>query len=86
MLFRHYWLWAGSNIGAMPAEFIITVIVTFVFRKPIERWLAWFRRERDSALDGALEDARKAREIAADLYRHVTGEEHPSAPAPVSGE
>jgi hypothetical protein len=73
-----YWGWAGSNIGAMPAEFIITVIVTVVFQKPIGRLLAWVRQENRQALRKAQADAEAARVIAADLYRHVTGEEHPA--------
>lgn len=79
-MFRQYWDWAGSNIGAMPAEFLITVVVTVIFRRPIARAIAWIRRGGDTALEDAREDARKARLIAADLYRHVTGEDHPHAP------
>lgn len=73
-----YWHWAGSNIGAMPAEFIITVIVTLVFQKPIGRFLGWLRRENRATIRKAQADAEAARKIAADLYRHVTGEEHPA--------
>lgn len=73
-----YWSWAGSNIGAMPAEFAVTVVVTVLFQKPIARLLAWLRRENRAALEKAQADAEAARVIAADLYRHVTGEEHPA--------
>jgi hypothetical protein len=72
-----YWRWAGSNIGAMPAEFVITVIATLVFQKPIARLLALLRRDAHDAIDKAQADAQAARLIAADLYRHVTGEDHP---------
>jgi hypothetical protein len=73
-----YWSWAGSNIGAMPAEFIITVVATLVFQKPISRALNWLRQENHAAIQRAQADAEAARKIAADLYRHVTGEEHPA--------
>lgn len=73
-----YWRWAGSNIGAMPAEFVITVVATLVFQKPIRRFLAWLRRENSEAARKAQADAEAARKIAADLYRHVTGEKHPA--------
>lgn len=73
-----YWHWAGSNIGAMPAEFTVTVVATLVFQKPIGRLLALLRRENRAALQKAQADAGAARQIAADLYRHVTGEEHPA--------
>jgi hypothetical protein len=74
-----YWSWAGSNIGAMPAETVITVAATLAFRRPIRRFLAWLRRERDEAVASAQADAEAARKIASDLYLHVTGEEHPAA-------
>ena len=73
-----YWGWAGSNIGAMPAEFVITVVVTLVFQKPIKKLLALLRRDAHEVLGKAQADAEAARAIAADLYRHVTGEEHPA--------
>lgn len=73
-----YWSWAGSNIGAMPAEFIITVLATIVFRKAIRRGLNWLRRDAHAVMDKAQEDAQVARRIAADLYRHLTGEDHPA--------
>lgn len=73
-----YWGWAGSNVGAMPAEALVTVAATLVFRRPIARLLTWLRRERDDALREAQADAEAARRIAADLYLHVTGEDHPA--------
>ena len=73
-----YWGWAGSNIGAMPAEFIITVVATVVFQKPIRGLLAFLRRDAREAAGKAQADAEAARAIAADLYRHVTGEDHPA--------
>jgi hypothetical protein len=72
-----YWGWAGSNIGAMPAEFVITAVVTLVFQKPIMRLVGWLRRENRLAVSKAQADAEAARRIAADLYRHATGEDHP---------
>jgi len=72
-----YWAWVGSNIGAMPAEFVITVVATLVFQKPIARLLALLRRDVHAAVDKAQEDAKAAREIVGDLYRHMTGEDHP---------
>lgn len=85
---HQYWSWAGSNIGALPAEAIITSAATLIFglifRKPLLRlakWShGWLHRERDAALAAARDDAAKARAIAADLYRHATGDEHPHAP------
>jgi hypothetical protein len=73
-----YWSWADSNIGAMPAEFVITVTVTLVFQKPIRKLLNWLRRDAHEAIGKAQADAETARKIAADLYRHVTGEDHPT--------
>jgi hypothetical protein len=72
-----YWHWAGSNIGAMPAETLITVVATLVFQKPIRALLALLRRDAHEGLGKAQADAEAARVIAADLYRHVTGKEHP---------
>ena len=73
-----YWHWAGSNIGAMPAEALITVTATLVFQKPIRRFVGWLRRDAREAVGKAQADAEAARLIAADLYRHVTGEDHPA--------
>jgi hypothetical protein len=61
----------------MPAEFVITAIATLVFQKQIKGLLSWLRSENRAALAKAQEDAKAAREIAADLYHHVTGEHHP---------
>jgi hypothetical protein len=77
---HQYWTWAGSNIGAMPAEALITVLAGVLFRKPIARAVAWLRRGKDHLIHEAARDAALARKIAADTYRHVTGEEHPHAP------
>lgn len=83
-MIRQYWDWVGGNIGAMPLEFLITAIATavggYLLRRPLARLVSWLRREQDAALAEARDDARKARAIAADLYRHVTGERHPHAP------
>lgn len=80
MLLREYWGWVGGNIGAMPLEALISAIAAVLLQRPIRRLLAWLRRERTAMAAEALEEARKARLIAADLYLHVTGAEHPHAP------
>jgi len=76
-----YWHWAGSNIGAMPAEALITAIATaaftVIFQRPLRRFVAWLREESREAREKARDDAEAARQIAADLYRHMTGEDHP---------
>lgn len=79
MWLHAYWAWAGSNIGAMPAEAGIGAVAGLVFRRPIGRFLSWLRREKDAEVARARADAQAARVIAADLYRHVTGEDHPAA-------
>lgn len=80
----HYWHWAGSNIGALPAELVLTsafgAVFGILFRKPAARFITWLRRDREAILEEAREDARKSRVIAADLYLHLTGSEHPHAP------
>lgn len=72
-----YWQQTGGNILAVPAEFAITIVASTIFalllRKPLARLSAWIRREE-------LAEARKARRIAADLYKHHTGRDHPDAP------
>ena len=71
-----YWHWAGSNIGAMPAEAAVGAAAGVIFRKPIGRFITWLRKEKDAELARTRADAEAARKIAADLYRHVTGEDH----------
>lgn len=68
-----YWAWVGGNIGAIPLEAAITAAAGLLFRKPLQRAMAWLRREE-------LEEARAARRIAADLYEHHTGHAHQLAP------
>lgn len=86
----HYWHWAGSNIGALPAELVLTsafsAAFALLFRKPIARAVSWFRRERDEAAREAREDARKARIMMADLYFRTTGEHHEHSPGRAGGE
>lgn len=67
-----YWAWAGSNIGAMPAEALIGGACTLVISPLLLR--AWRRVRR------ALEAAEASHRIAADLYEHHTGRRHPAAP------
>jgi hypothetical protein len=76
---RLYWDWAGSNIGAMPGCGLVAVLVTVCFRKPLA---AWWRKHFGAQAD--LADikavAESAHKIAADLFEHHTGHEHPLAP------
>lgn len=68
---HQYWAWVGGNVGAMPLQALITAVVAFVFRGPIGRLVG----------GDALREAKAARRIAADLYRHTTGAHHPDSPA-----
>ena len=77
---HQYWAWVGGNVGAMPLQALISVVVTVVFRKPAGRFLRWLSGE-----SAALREAKAARRIAADLHLRMTGEAHPDAPAPDSG-
>jgi hypothetical protein len=76
-----YWAWVGGNIGAMPLQAFITAVVGFaatvLLRPLIRRLWAWVKRELNRP---ALEEAKAARKIAADLYMHHTGRPHPDAP------
>lgn len=78
-LWHQYWTWVGGNVGAMPLQAVITVAATLFFRKPIARL---YHHVVGDKLD--IEDVRSvaasAHKIAADLYEHVTGEQHPEAP------
>lgn len=67
---HQYWAWVGGNVGAMPLQALITSVLAVVFRGPIGRLLG----------GDALKEAKAARRIAADLYRHHTGRLHPDAP------
>ena len=77
-----YWAWTGGNVGAMPEEFAVTVVVTGVLVKPI-RW-AWHRLV-GRHLAAARAAAEAGHRIAADLYEHHTGRAHPDAPAKPEG-
>lgn len=80
-LWDRYWAWVGGNVGAMPLQFIITLIAGVAFRKPISRLIAWVKRESREELAEARQDAKAALKIVADLFEHHTGEAHPDAPA-----
>lgn len=73
-----YWSWAGSNIGAMPAEALITAACTLLVSPLLLK--AWRRVRR------ALEAAEAAHRIAADTHMHVTGQRHPAAPPDIESE
>lgn len=79
-MIRAYWSWVGGNIGAMPLQALIGVVVTLAFRRPAAR--AWHRLVGERA---DIEDVRRAataaHRIAADLHEKLTGEAHPDAPA-----
>ena len=76
---HHYWSWAGSNIGAMPAQAVIATGAGLLLRKPIKR--QWHHLVGDRA---DVEDIRRmaaaAHRISADLFEHHTGSAHPDAP------
>lgn len=76
---EQYWSWVGGNVGAMPLQAVITVLATLALRKPLGRL---YHHVVGDKLD--MEDVRavaaSAHKIAADLYEHVTGEQHPEAP------
>jgi hypothetical protein len=78
-IWHQYWSWVGGNIGAMPLQAAITVAATLVLRRPISH--GWHRLVGEH-LD--IEDVRRtadsAHKIMADLYEHLTGEQHPEAP------
>lgn len=71
-----YWSWVGGNVGAMPLQALITGAAGFALRNPLGRLLG-----RD-----AVEEARKAVRIAADLHLRLTGEAHPDAPERRAGD
>jgi hypothetical protein len=79
---HQYWAWTGGNVGAMPLQALIGVVVSLllaVVLRPLWRRLwAWLKRELSRP---ALEEAKAARRIAADLFEHNTGRPHPAAPA-----
>lgn len=81
-----YWAWTGGNIGAMPLEAAITAVVSVLaalaFRPLLRCLWAWLKRELGAA---ALDEAKAARRIAADLYEQHTGRRHPDAPGKESG-
>ena len=75
-----YWTEAGGNVIAMPACGLVAVAFAVGFRKPLARW--WQKHFGAKAdLREIRETAEAARRIAADLFEHHTGREHPDAPA-----
>jgi hypothetical protein len=77
---RVYWDWAGSNIGAMPGCGAVAVVSAVAFRKPLAAW--WKKHFGAQAdLSEIRAAAQSAHRIAADLYRHHTGRDHPDAPS-----
>jgi hypothetical protein len=80
-LWHQYWAWVGGNVGAMPLQALISavaaVLLAVVFRPLLRRAWAWLKHELSRP---ALEEAKAARQIAADLHLHVTGRSHPAAP------
>ena len=64
---------AGTSSPSPPRPFCWTLLAGWIFRKPLRRLVTWLRREE-------IAEAAKARKIAADLYRHQTGHDHPDAP------
>ncbi len=76
---RAYWDWAGSNIGAMPGCGLVALAFTVAFRKPVSRLWRWIVGEK-AEIEDIRRAAAAAHRIAADLYRHHTGEAHEHAP------
>lgn len=78
-LWDRYWAWVGGNVGAMPLQAVITVVVTLAFRKPVSR--LWHRLVGERPDIGDIRRAAEAaHRIAADLHERMTGEAHPDAP------
>ena len=74
-----YWTETGGNVLAMPVCGLLAVGFAVGFRKPIARW--WHKHFGVKAdLADIRETADAARRIAADLFEHHTGREHPDAP------
>lgn len=76
-----YWAWVGSNIGALPAEALVTLLAGWIFRKPLGRLKGRLLSGVHQRLDVIERKAAAAHRIAADTHRHVTGRDHPDAPA-----
>jgi len=74
---HQYWSWTGGNIGAMPLEALITAAASLALWPLLRRWWRRLKRELGAA---AHEEAKAARQIAADLFQHHTGQRHPAAP------
>jgi hypothetical protein len=74
-----YWDYTGGNVAAMPLCGLVAVVSAVCFRKPLARWYHKHLGMR-AELAEIRELAAKAHRIAADTYRHQTGQHHPDAP------
>jgi uncharacterized membrane protein len=79
-LWHHYWAWTGGNIGAMPLQALITAAVTVLLWPFTRRLIRRLQAESRAETAAALQEAKAARRIAADLFEHHTGRTHPDAP------
>jgi hypothetical protein len=75
----------GNNIAAV--EWVIITATTGVIgRRTLVRWMTVARDWLTGHLHHPVHETRKSAEaahrIAADTYRHVTGQDHPDAPSP----
>lgn len=78
-MLAHYWSEVAGNIEAMPLQAVITVLATLLLRKHVARWWRHLVGEK-ADLEDVKRMAESARQIAADLFEHKTGERHPDAP------
>lgn len=78
-MLAHYWAAVGGNIEAMPLQAVITVAATLLLRKHVARWWRHLVGEK-ADIEDVRRLAESARQIAADLFEHHTGERHPDAP------
>lgn len=91
-LYRYLWADFGlpvwPNVGAMPVCGVIAAVAAFVFRDKIGHSLSsWYHRHlgHKAELAEIRDLAAKAHRIAADAYRHQTGQHHPDAPPRTEG-
>ena len=84
-LYLDYWVPTWPNAGAIPLCVAFGAIGTYCFRRPLGR--LWKRVKADMHRDvrDDISDIRAiaeaGRRIAADTHKHVTGRDHPDAPA-----
>lgn len=83
-LLHSYWQWTGGNVAALPLEALAASLAGLLLRRPLARLARWARgrllADVHGRLDGIEHAARAAHRIAADSYKHHTGDEHPAAP------